>query len=84
MQPATVIGTTRATTKHASFAGQRLVIVQPLLINDGPDGPPLIALDRFGARNGDRVVLTSDSDYAREMTQHKSTPARWSVAGIVD
>ncbi len=84
MQPATVIGTTRATTKHESFEGQRLVIVQPLLIDDGPDGPPLIALDGFGARKGDRVILTSDSDFARELTEHKSTPARWSVAGIVD
>ena len=84
MQSAKVIGTTRATTKHESFEGQRLVIVQPLLIDDQPDGPPLIALDGFGSRRGDRVILTSDGGYARELTDHKSTPARWTVAGIVD
>ncbi len=84
MQPATVLGTTRATVKHESFAGQRLIIIQPLLVDDGPDGPPLIALDRFGARTGDRVMVTSDGSYARELTNNDSTPARWSVAGIVD
>jgi ethanolamine utilization protein EutN len=84
MQPATVLGTTRATVKHESFDGHRLVIVQPLLINDGPDGAPLIAIDGFGARKGDRVMLTSDGSYAREITDNNSTPARWSVAGILD
>jgi len=84
MQKATVLGTTRATIKHESLEGHRLVIVQPLLLGDGPDGPPLIALDHFGARQGDCVILTSDGLYAREITKHRSTPARWSVAGIVD
>jgi ethanolamine utilization protein EutN len=84
MQPATVLGTTRATVKHESFDGHRLIIIQPLMANDGPDGPPLIALDGFGARQGDRVMVTSDGSYAKEITNNKSTPARWSVAGIVD
>ena len=84
MQPATVLGTTHATVKHESFEGRRLVIVQPLLVNDQPDGGPLIAIDGFGARSGDRVMLTSDGSYAKEATENDSTPARWSVAGIVD
>lgn len=84
MQTAIVIGTTRATTKHPSFDGQRLIIIQPLLIDAGPDGPPLIALDGFGARVGDHVMVTSDGSYARELTSSLATPARWSVAGIVD
>ena len=84
MQRATILGTTRATVKHQSFDGCRLVIVQPLLVDNGPDGPPLIAIDSFGARRGDFVMLTSDGSYVRELTKHKSTPARWSVAGILD
>ena len=84
MQPATVLGTTHATVKHDSFDGHRLIIIQPLLVNDQPDGPPLIAIDGFGARKGDRVMVTSDGRYAREITENDSTPARWSVAGILD
>lgn len=84
MQSAAVLGTTRATVKHDSFDGRRLLIVQPLLIDDGADGPPLIAVDGFGARKGDRVMITSDGSYVRDLTGHKNTPARWSVAGILD
>jgi ethanolamine utilization protein EutN len=84
VQLATILGTTRATIKHRSLAGQRLLIVQLLLDNGGPDGPPMIALDVLGARRGDRVILTSDGEYAREITGSDATPARWSTAGIVD
>ncbi len=84
MQTATVLGSTRATVKDKSLEGQRLVIVQPLLLNDSADGPPLIAVDSLGCRRGDRVMLTSDGTLAREITGNENTPARWSVAGILD
>ena len=84
MQPAMVLGSTRATVKHESFKGQRFVIVQPMGVADAADGPPLIAIDAVGCRRGDRVMLTSDGLYARELTGHKHTPARWSVIGIED
>ncbi len=84
MQPALVLGSTRATVKHESFDGQRLVLLQPLMVDQSPDGPPLIAVDAMGSRRGDRVMITSDGTYAREITGNKNTPARWSVIGIVD
>ena len=84
MQTALVLGSTRATVKHESLKGQRLVVLQPLLLDDSPDGPPLLAIDALGCRCGDRVMVTSDGTYAREVTKNASTPARWSVAGILD
>ena len=84
MQNAIVLGSTYATVQHSSFAGTRLVVVQPLLENKAEDGPPLIAVDGFGSRKGDRVMITSDGSYAREVTNDDNTPARWSVMGIVD
>ena len=84
MQPARVLGSTHATVKHESFDGQRLVVIQPLMMDESPDGPPLIAVDAFGSRCGDRVMITSDGTYAREVTSNEQTPARWSVVGIVD
>ncbi|MGI9471958.1 MAG: EutN/CcmL family microcompartment protein [Rubripirellula sp.] len=84
MQTAMVLGSARATVKHESFEGQRFVVIQPLMVDETADGPPLIAVDLFGARQGDRVMITSDGTYARDVTQHKNTPARWSVAGIID
>ncbi|TWU56199.1 EutN/CcmL family microcompartment protein [Rubripirellula reticaptiva] len=84
MQTARVLGSTRATVKDKSLQGQRLVIVQLLLLNEMPDGPPLIALDVLGCRRGDRVMLTSDGTLAREFTKNIDTPARWTVMGILD
>ena len=71
MQPAIVLGSTHATVKHVSFNGQRFVIVQPVGVHDEADGPPLIAVDAMGCRRGDRVILTSDAVYAREVTGHQ-------------
>jgi len=84
MQTALILGSTRATIKHESFEGQRLVLLQPLMLDKTPDGPPLIAIDAFGSRRGDRVIITSDGMYARSVTNHENTPARWSVMGILD
>jgi ethanolamine utilization protein EutN len=84
MQPAQVLGSTHATVKHESFEGQRLVVIQPLAIDQSPDGPPLVAIDALGSRRGDRVMVSSDGSYAREVTKNVRTPARWSVIGIVD
>ena len=52
--------------------------------NESADGPPLMAVDNFGCRGGDLVMITSDGTYAREITGNENTPARWSVAGIID
>ncbi|MCA9139504.1 MAG: EutN/CcmL family microcompartment protein [Planctomycetales bacterium] len=84
MQTAIVLGSTHATVKHESFAGQRLVVLQPIGCDDEVDGPPLIALDGLGSRRGDRVMITSDGSYAREVCGHDRTPARWTVIGIID
>mgnify|MGYP000574732530 FL=1 len=84
MQTARILGSTRATIKHESLVGQRMAIVQPLMLDETPDGPPLIAIDAFGARRGDRVMLTSDGLHARDVTNHENTPVRWSVMGILD
>ena len=84
MQPAIVLGSTHATVKHASFVGQRLVVLQPIGVGDKADGPPLIALDAIGSRRGDHVMITSDGSYAREACGHDRTPARWTVIGLID
>ncbi len=78
---ARVIGHATATVKHRSLNTERLVAVQPLrsLTTD-----PLLVLDRLGAGPGDLVVITSDGKGAREMVGDETSPARWSVAGIVD
>ena len=85
MQTANVIGTARTTVRHASLAGCKLLVVQPLLADGaGADGEPQIAVDRMGATIGDRVIITSDGKFTRQMLNSDTTPVRWSVLGIKD
>ena len=53
MNLAKVIGTTTATIKHASLNGWRMLVVQPLLVDGGNDGEPVIAVDNMGSGIGD-------------------------------
>jgi ethanolamine utilization protein EutN len=84
MQPARILGSARATIKHHSLDGQRLVVISLLTASGDADGAPLIALDQLGSRPGDKVIVTSDGKYSRELTGQLTNPARWTVMGIVD
>ena len=85
MQLGTVIGTATSTVKHASLAGQKMLLVQ-LLMADGvsADGEPVLAVDALGAGRGERVIVSSDGKATREFLKSDTTPVRWSVIGIQD
>ena len=84
MQLANVIGHATATIKHSSLNGWRLLVVQPLNNQGGPDGEPQLALDHLGGGPGDRVLLTSDGSAVRDIVGSNTTPARWIVIGLAD
>lgn len=84
MQVGTVLGHGISTVKHPSFAGWRLLIVQPWTVDDQPDGEPILAIDQLGAGSGDRVLICNDGAEARRMVGSKNSPARWFVMGICD
>ena len=75
MQLALVVGTATSTVKHASMRGQKLLIVQPLHGRwRAPDGDPQIAVDAVGAGKGERVMITSDGKFIREMLKTEPRP----------
>ena len=84
MQLARVIGHTTATVKHPDLEGWKLLLVQILDANDGPDGEPLIVVDPVGCGRGDRVMITSDGKQVRTMMDSNRTPVRWAVIGLAD
>ena len=83
MQLGRVIGTATSTLKHPTFEGERLLVVQLETVTGGPDGEPVLAFDRLGARRGDLVILTNDGRALQELLG-PTTPGRWSVLGIPD
>ena len=52
MQLGLVLGTATATIKHASFAGERLLVVQLQGMDGREDGEPVLVFDRLGAGRG--------------------------------
>jgi ethanolamine utilization protein EutN len=78
---ARVMGHGTSTVKHRSLVGAKLLLVQPLR---SLTLEPVLALDRLHARAGDLVLISSDGLGAREMVDDETSPARWSVVGIVD
>jgi ethanolamine utilization protein EutN len=83
MQLGRVIGTATATVKHATFQAERMLVVQLETAVGQPDGEPILAFDRLGARRGDLVVVTNDGRALQELFG-PTTPGRWSVLGIPD
>ena len=76
-----VVGNAVSTVKHGSLVGQRLMTVQPI---EAASMDPVLVIDSLGAGVGSLVVLTNDGKAARELIGDETSPARWSVLGIVD
>ncbi|MFO1003824.1 MAG: EutN/CcmL family microcompartment protein [Planctomycetaceae bacterium] len=78
MQTARVIGYATATMKHPSMTGWKLVVLQPLDINDEPDEFPQLAIDPLGARQA-IMCFTSDTKYIQQLVGRKDSPIRFSI-----
>jgi ethanolamine utilization protein EutN len=83
MQLGRVLGTATATVKHATFQGERLLVVQLLTADGKADGEPLLVFDRLGAGQGDEVLCTNDGKALQDLLG-ATTPGRWSVLGLPD
>jgi len=84
MQLARVVGTLVATQKHRNFEGAKLLLVQPLTLDDKPRGPMLLATDAVGAGVHEKVLLVLDGKAASDAMRRRGTPVDAAVIGIVD
>ena len=83
MQIARVIGTVVATQKHRKFEGAKLLLVQPLNIDDTPRGSALLAVDGVGAGVGDEVFFVRGKE-ASFPFYPAEPPVDAGIVGIVD
>ena len=84
MQIARVIGTVVATQKHWKFEGAKLLLVQPVNVDDTPRGATLLAVDSVGAGVHERVLIVLEGRAAGEALGRKGTPVDAAIVGIVD
>jgi microcompartment protein CcmK/EutM len=79
-----VVGTVVATQKHPKFEGAKLLLVQPITLEDAPRGVALLAVDSVGAGVNDKVLVVIEGRAAAEAVGRKGTPVDAAIIGIVD
>jgi ethanolamine utilization protein EutN len=84
MQLARVIGTVVATQKHRKFEGAKLLLVQPLNVDDTPRGVALLAVDGVGAGVSEKVLVVIEGRAAGEALGRKGAPVDAAIIGIID
>jgi ethanolamine utilization protein EutN len=84
MQIARVIGTVVATQKHRKFEGAKLLLVQPLNMDDTPRGNALLAIDGVGAGVHEKVLVVLEGRAAGEALGKKAAPVDAAIIGIID
>jgi ethanolamine utilization protein EutN len=84
MQIARVVGTVVATQKHRKFEGAKLLLVQPLNLDDTPRGATLLAVDGVGAGVTEKVLIVLEGRAAGEALGRKAAPVDAAIVGIID
>jgi ethanolamine utilization protein EutN len=84
MQIGRVIGTVVATQKHRKFEGAKLLLVQPLGLDDAPRGGAVLAIDGVGAGVHEKVLIVLEGRAAGEALGRKAAPVDAAIVGIID
>jgi ethanolamine utilization protein EutN len=84
VQIARVIGTVVSTQKHRKFEGAKLLLVQPLNVDDTPRGNALLAIDGVGAGVNEKVLVVLEGRAAGEALGRKAAPVDAAIVGIID
>jgi len=84
MQIGRVVGTVVSTQKHRTFVGAKLLLVQPLNIDDTPRGAALLAVDGVGAGVDEKVLVVLEGRAAGEALGRKAAPVDAAIVGIID
>ncbi len=84
MQIARVVGTVVSTQKHWKLEAAKLLLVQPLNLDDTPRGHALLAIDGVGAGVHEKVLIVLEGRAAGELLGRKIAPVDAAIVGIVD
>ncbi len=84
MQIGRVIGTVVATRKHRKLDAAKLLLVQPLGLDDAVRGTPLLTIDSVGAGVGEKVLVVIEGRAAGAALRRSAAPVDAAIVGIID
>ena len=79
-----VTGTVVASQKHYKLDGRKILIVQPLDLEGGGRGTPVLAVDGANAGEGDRVLVVQEGRAASMISARDESPLDAAVVAVVD
>jgi len=81
---ARVVGTVVTTISHPAFKHRRMLVVQPLGLEDEAPDADFIALDNTQAGIGDVVLINREGNGARQVLNNPDAPVISVIIGLVD
>ena len=84
MQIGRVVGTVVSTQKNRKLEGAKLLLVQPLTLDDEPRGIALLAIDSVGAGVGEKVLVVIEGKAAGQALGRKAAAVDAAIIGIID
>jgi microcompartment protein CcmK/EutM len=81
---ARVVGDVYATIKNENFRSCKILIVQPLDVDQSPRGASFLALDRVDAGEGDLVLVNKEGGSARLLFRNPEIPVQAVIVAVVD
>lgn len=81
---ARVVGNVVSTRKHEKFEGAKLMLVQPLNLDDSARGTAMLAVDGVGAGVDEKVLIVIEGRAAGEALGKKGAPVDAAIVGIID
>ena len=73
-----------STQKNRKLEGAKLLLVQPLTLEDQPRGVAVLAIDSVGAGVGEKVLLVIEGKAAGDALGRKAAAVDAAIIGIVD
>ena len=80
---ARVVGNVVCTHRDEKLVGSKLLMVQPVGLDDKPSGNILVAVDSIGAGAGEMVLIVQGSS-ARQTHKTENNPVDCAIFAIVD
>lgn len=79
-----VVGEMVSTIKDPSLVGHKLMIVQPMNLNNLPEGASFIAIDKVDAGPEDLVLVNKEGSSARILLENERIPVQAVIVGVID
>jgi len=79
-----VVGNLVATQKNRKLEGAKLMLVQPLDLDDQPVGATFLAIDSVGAGIGEKVLVVIEGKAAGQALGRKAAAVDAAIVGVID